>query len=82
MSDHDKRPDNIKKDTWIAIIITISAVLILIFTEFGSERTVRYDCRDAHWHPDVPVEVKIECKKIMKEYLEKMQEEKEIKKYI
>jgi hypothetical protein len=39
----------------------------LIFTDFGKSRTIRYDCRDAHWHPDVPVEVKKQCQELMQQ---------------
>ena len=35
-------------------------VLILINTDFGDSGRY-YDCRDAHWHPDIPVEVKQRC---------------------
>jgi hypothetical protein len=69
-------PDFIKR---AAVIITaISAVMILFFSNFGAsgDRIIRYDCRDAHWMPDIPVEVKQECQRIMYERWKQEQEEK------
>lgn len=73
MQDNDQRQD-LKKDYWL-IIMVIVAVFILVMTDFGKGRTVVYDCRDAHWHPDIPVEVKKECQKIQYEEWKKQQEE-------
>ena len=39
-------------------------VLVLIFTDFGDSRVRVYDCGMADWHPDIPVEVKEECRRI------------------
>lgn len=65
------------------IVFVLVAALILIFTDFGdSKRVVRYDCRDAHWHPDVPVDVKRECQKLMYEFWQQKQEEQRLKKMI
>ena len=58
------------------------AILILVFTDFGRNRTVTYDCRDAHWHPDVPIEVKQECRKIMREEQERIRQEEQKKNLI
>ncbi len=63
---------------FIPIIVAILAVVILITTDFGHSRTVIYDCRDAHWHPDYPVEVKNQCREIMKEHYEKEQEKRKL----
>lgn len=82
MPDNDQRPDSLKKDTWIAVTAAILAAVILFFSDFGKSETVIYDCRDAHWHPDVPIEVRTECKKIMRERLEEIQREEMLKKYI
>ena len=80
MSDNDQRK-NLKKDTWI-IVLAIFFVAVLIFTNYGESYEVIYDCRDAHWHPDVPIEVRTECKKIMRERLEELRKEERAKKYI
>jgi hypothetical protein len=52
------------KDQIVVCILGAIAILILIFSDFGRNTVVRYDCRDAHWHPDVPIEVKKECAKL------------------
>ncbi len=80
MQDNDQRK-NLKKDTWI-IVLALSAVFVFFFTNFGENKGRYYDCRDAHWHPDVPVEVKNECIKIMREELKRRQEEESKKRYI
>ena len=72
----------LKKDIWIASGAAVVAVLILIFTDFGKSQTVVYDCRDAHWHPDVPVEVKRECSRMIYEEWKKKQEEERQSKII
>ena len=82
MPDNDQRPDNLKKDTWIAVTAAILAAVILFFSDFGKSETVIYDCRDAHWHPDVPIEVKKQCREIIKERLEEIKKEEMLKKYI
>jgi hypothetical protein len=65
------------------IVLLFVAVAILIFSDYGnSDRVVRYDCRDAHWHPDVPVQVKKDCQKLMYEEWQKQQEIERRKKMI
>lgn len=66
---------NLKNERWIAVGAALLAIAILIFTNFGKGQTIRYDCRDAHWHPDVPVEVKKECSRLMYEEWKRRQEE-------
>lgn len=55
------------KEKIIIGIALIFSVLILVLSDFGQNRTVIYDCRDAHWHPDIPIEVKRECSRLMYE---------------
>ena len=80
MPDNDQRP-SLKNDAWI-IVTALVAVIIILFTDFGANRGKVYDCRDAHWHPDVPIEVKKECDRIMYENWKKRQEEESKKKTI
>jgi hypothetical protein len=47
------------------IALIIVSVLLLVFTNFGEDRIVRYDCSVAHWHPDVPAEVKKQCQEML-----------------
>ena len=70
------------KTNFLAVAITLIAAIILIVTDFGKDQTVIYDCRDAHWHPDVPVEVKKECSRLMYEQWKKKQEEEKKRIYI
>lgn len=76
MQDNDQRP-NIKKDIWV-IILLIIAITVFLFTDFGMSQGRVYDCRDAHWHPDYPIEVKEECRKLMNEEYEKQRQERNI----
>ena len=56
----------------IVIILIIASICVLVLTDFGRGQTVVYDCRDAHWHPDVPVEVKKQCSELIyKQWKEK-----------
>jgi hypothetical protein len=67
----------------ITIVVSVIAfVLIIWFSGFGASTGKVYDCRDAHWHPDVPIDVKKECQKLMLEELEKLKEQQKKKLYI
>jgi hypothetical protein len=60
----------------IFLVVTLFlAVFVLVLTDFGKGNTVVYDCRDAHWMPDVPLAVKEECAKMRKEDWERLQQE-------
>lgn len=55
--------------TSLIIITTLILVGILVWSNFGtSSHSKVYDCREAHWHPDYPVEVKRQCRELMEEY--------------
>lgn len=51
------------KQAVLAVVLLI-LVLILSTCEDSGERV--YDCGMAEWHPDIPKEVKEECRKIRK----------------
>jgi hypothetical protein len=55
------------RDIILIIVLVIIAVTILVSTNFGAGTTVIYDCRIAEFHPDYPVEVKQECRKLIKD---------------
>ena len=74
MQNNDQR--RTLKNTTVIFITLILAVSILIFTDFSKNRTKVYDCRDAHWHPDIPIEVKKECAKLFYENWKKEQDER------
>ncbi len=61
------------------VVVVFAAILILAISDFGRSKGVVYDCRDAHWHPDVPVDVKRECQKLFKEDLDRQREEEKKK---
>jgi hypothetical protein len=63
-------------DRIIAVVLLIISVYVLIYTDFGRNQTVIYDCRDAHWHPDVPIEVKQECAKLFYEEWKRQEDER------
>lgn len=80
MPDNDQRPI-VKKDTWIILLILV-AVIVLFVSTYESNQEVVYDCRDAHWHPDVPVDVKRECQRLIYEELKRIREEEIKKRFI
>lgn len=73
MQNNDQRHD--LKNVFLLVGIILLCVVILVFSDFGQNRTVVYDCRDAHWHPDIPVEVKRECSRLLYEEWKKQQDE-------
>jgi hypothetical protein len=57
----------IMKERLIVIIIVLIATLFLIFTNFGEGDVRVYDCGMAEWHPDIPRDVKEECRRLRNE---------------
>jgi hypothetical protein len=70
-----------KQQIVFALLIAALA-LLLFFSNFEKNRTVVYDCRDAHWHPDIPVEVKKECAKLFYEEWKRKKEQEKLEKYV
>jgi hypothetical protein len=60
----------------IVIVLILFCIAVLVVTDFGKGRTVVYDCRDAHWLPDIPIEVKKECSKLLYERWKEQDERK------
>jgi hypothetical protein len=60
------------KQKLIVFVIMIAALLILIFTDWGAQGRV-YDCGMAEWHPDIPTEVKEECRRMRREDFQRQQ---------
>lgn len=49
----------------VIIVVTFLAVIVLVLTDFGNiTREHVYDCNMAEWHPDIPPEVKNECRRL------------------
>ena len=63
------------KDKIIFVLLIMLCSIILIFGDFGPEGKV-YDCSLAEWHPDIPTEVKEECRKLRKEIYDRERSEK------
>lgn len=80
MQNNDQRKDLISRIA--VIVLVIISISILVYTDFGRGRTVVYDCRDAHWHPDVPIEVKKECAKLFQEEWKRKENERKNEKGI
>jgi hypothetical protein len=51
---------------YIAGAIVSVALIILMLYLIPVRETVIYDCSIAEWHPDIPIEVREECRKIRK----------------
>ena len=54
----------------IAVLIALVSALVLTFSNFGNSSVRVYDCGMAEWHPDIPADVKEECRKIRQEHLQ------------
>jgi hypothetical protein len=57
----------------IIFLLSLTAVGILLFSDFGKNRTVVYDCRMSEISPDFPIEVKEECRKLRLEHYQQEQ---------
>ena len=62
------------KQKLIVFVIMIAALLILIFTDWGARGRV-YDCGMAEWHPDIPTEVKEECRRMRRDDFQRQQQQ-------
>jgi hypothetical protein len=55
-------------DTFIGKIVilglTFMLVLILLFSGFGKQSQKVYDCSIAEFHPDYPIKIKEECRRL------------------
>jgi hypothetical protein len=58
-----------KDSTFIIISLTLVAV-VTVFSDYYPEGKV-YDCTLAEISPDYPIEVKQECRRLLKEYNDK-----------
>lgn len=48
------------KSVVIALLSII--IVVLMMTTFVEERTIYYNCDIAEFHPDIPIEVKKQCR--------------------
>ncbi len=56
------------KDRYLFLLAIIFAALILAFINFEKPTVKVYDCSMAEWHPDIPKEVKEECRRLKIQY--------------
>lgn len=56
------------KNIYVFLLAVIAAALILCLTNFGGSTGKVYDCSMAEWHPDIPKEVKEECRRLRLQY--------------
>jgi hypothetical protein len=52
----------------LLVVVLFFSVFVLMITNFEPTGKV-YDCGMAEWHPDIPKEVKEECRKRRQEYI-------------
>ena len=57
------------RDTVLIIGVVVLLVMLLISTNFGAGRTVVYDCRLAEFHPDFPLDVREQCRKLLRDQI-------------
>jgi hypothetical protein len=58
-------PDSIKRFALIVVMILLILVVIPFLLWIAPTNGTRvYDCGMAEWHPDIPAEVKEECRKL------------------
>jgi hypothetical protein len=50
----------------VVVIASVIALLVMIFL-FPKQQGRTYDCGMAEWHPDIPNNIKEECRKIRAE---------------
>jgi uncharacterized membrane protein YphA (DoxX/SURF4 family) len=48
----------------IILLLTLLAAMIFIFSGFGKQQGKVYDCSMAEFHPDYPVKVREECRRL------------------
>ena len=59
-----------------AIIGGMCMIVVIVFLiDYNQSSVVVYDCGMAEWHPDIPVQVKEECRKLKYEDLKRQQNE-------
>jgi hypothetical protein len=66
---------------FLIVLALFICVAILVNSDFGANGRY-YDCRDAHWMPDVPIEVKQRCADLFYEEYKRRQKEEADKKVI
>jgi len=54
----------------LLVIVAFIAVFLIVINNWDEPSGRYYSCRDVEFHPDVPPQVKVECRKLIREKLE------------
>ena len=54
----------------LIVILSFIAVFLIVASIWEDPTSKYYNCRDVEFHPDVPPQVKIECRKLIREKLD------------
>ena len=54
----------------LLVILMFIAVFLIVVSNWGEPSGRYYNCRDLDFHPDVPPQVRVECRKMIKEKLD------------
>ena len=54
----------------LIVILSFIAVFLIVASIWESPTSKYYNCRDVEFQPDVPPQVKIECRKLIRERLD------------
>ena len=60
----------------LLVIVAFIAVFLIVINNWDEPSGRYYSCRDVEFHPDVPPQVKVECRKLIREKLEEEQKRK------
>ena len=59
----------------LIIIVAFIAVFLIAINNWGEPSGKYYNCRDIDFLPDVPPQVRVECRKMIKERLEQQRKQ-------
>ena len=54
----------------LIVIAAFIAVFLIVIANWEAPSGRSYNCRDIDFHPDVPPQVRVECRKMIKEKLD------------
>jgi len=54
----------------LLVIVAFIAIFLIAINNWEGPNGRYYNCRDLDFHPDVPPEVRVECRKMIKEKLD------------
>jgi hypothetical protein len=54
----------------LIVIAAFIAVFLIAINNWGEPPGRYYNCRDLDFHPDIPPQVRVECRKMIKEKLD------------